>query len=200
MATSATTQLFKPFHHEPSKQFFANDPLSGTITVAALEWRAIWHDLGQDYPDILLSVGTGYSRTLRSPTIKEQRKSASWIGKIAPGKLGLKSPNEALLVDRQSAWDAYNTQLPDSTLGRFIRLNPEFGEDLPAVDDVGGMKSLQRMVREHTGISAEIRRLAPRLVASLFYFELSEPILEAPGGSFVAKGNPMNADSPILKY
>jgi hypothetical protein len=183
-------RLFKPFHHEPSKQFFANDAFSdSTVAVAALEWKAIWHDLEQDYPDILLSVGTGYNPSPQSPTINERRRTSSWIGTTAPERLGSNSCNEAALTDRQSAWDAYMTQLPDSALGRFIRLNPEFSEDLPVIDDVGRMESLQRMVREHVGISVEIRKLAPRLLASLFYFELSEPILEAPDNGFVAKGS-----------
>jgi hypothetical protein len=170
-----------PFYHEPSKQFYMDDPLSDNIiTAVAFEWRAIWPDLAQEYPDILLSIGTGCNLSPHSPAGHITRKrTPSWMDAISPGKLGLKSSKECFLINRQNAWDAYTTQLPDFALERFFRLNPELSEDLPAADDIDRMIPLQRMMLEHAQIQTHIRRLASHLVASLFYFELSEQISEA---------------------
>lgn len=162
------------------------------ITVAGLEWKEIWPELEQEYPDILLSLGSGYRLT--SPSVASNnvwRNSTRLMQAIAPGAKRSAASSNILEFGGQSGWDAYTSQLSDFAMSRFFRLDPEFCDPLPAIDDVARLKSLQRKVQEHMGIRNQIRRLVSQLVASLFYFELSEPIGKGLGDDFVAKGTTM---------
>src|SRR5438034_1432198 len=59
----AIPKLFKPFHHEPSKQvYFDNAPSPhNPILIAHREYKIITtgHGFAPDFPDIVVSIGAG---------------------------------------------------------------------------------------------------------------------------------------------
>lgn len=62
---------------------------------------------------------------------------------------------------------------------RYIRLNPDLGEEPPALDDKAQMRSLQATVAKlfkTPEYELMTERIAYRLIASSFYFEKTEPI------------------------
>src|SRR5271170_5714665 len=162
----AIPKLFKPFHHEPSKQVYFDGAPShnNPILIAHNEYKITWTGYGfaPDYPDIVLSIGTGLETE--------------------------SSRNSQDTTECDNAWDDYINLLPISDPGsRFVRLNPAFSEALPAPDDTGRMKSLQNLVRSCIN-GDQIKRLAAQLFATLFYFESSDTILETSDNQFLVQG------------
>ena len=60
---------------------------------------------------------------------------------------------------------------------RYIRINPDFGEKVPRLDEKSKLKDLQNMTekwlnKEENRVT--IRRIAHRLIATSFYFEVEK--------------------------
>jgi hypothetical protein len=169
-ATMAIPKLFKPFHHEPSKQVYFDGAPShhNPILIAHSEYKIAWTGYGfaPDCPDIVVSIGTGLET--------ESGRNSQDADRIS--------------TDCDNAWDDYLNLLPISDPGsRFVRLNPAFSVVLPAPDDIGRMMSLQNLVRSCID-GDQIKRLAAQLFATLFYFESSDTILETSDNQFLVQG------------
>lgn len=61
-ATSAAPRIFKPFHHEGSKQTYLDGAVyhNNPVGIADSEWRLIWGSNLCSHPDVVLSLGTGF--------------------------------------------------------------------------------------------------------------------------------------------
>ncbi|KAF1844020.1 FabD/lysophospholipase-like protein [Cucurbitaria berberidis CBS 394.84] len=173
-ATSAAPRYFKPFHHESSKQTYLDGALyyNNPIGVADSEWKLIWGSNLCSHPDIVLSLGTGYDPQKRE---RPQRSSAVRRGIFRNGKFLLKIAADHLqdALDCEKTWQEYTRRLPEEvSRSRFVRYSPQLIKDLPALDDVHRLDSLQEMVRGFLSEDAvKFRRLAMQLIATSFYFE-----------------------------
>jgi hypothetical protein len=191
----AIPKLFKPFHHEPSKQvYFDGAPFQhNPILIAHNEYKITWTGYGfaPDYPDIVVSIGTGLeTESSRNSQDTDRISTMSRVKGHASRKTQQwASRNQiAFSAHCDNAWDDYLNLLPISDLGsRFVRLNPAFSDVLPAPDDIGRMMSLQNLVRSCID-GDQIKRLAAQLFATLFYFESSDTILETSDNQFLVQG------------
>ena len=191
----AIPKLFKPFHHEPSKQVYFDGAPShnNPILIAHNEYKITWTGYGfaPDYPDIVLSIGTGLeTESSRNSQDTDRISTMSRVTGHANGEAQQRASRNqiAFTTECDNAWDDYINLLPISDPGsRFVRLNPAFSEALPAPDDTGRMKSLQNLVRSCIN-GDQIKRLAAQLFATLFYFESSDTILETSDNQFLVQG------------
>lgn len=154
---------------------FHNHP----IVVAIMERQNLWPDEPCEFPDIILSIGTGTSTGL------ETRRSGLQPEKPHQGLAGLLANMYHLAKDRfESAlncnvtWDKFiNAAARSWDISRLHRINPMLTGEVPALDDVKKMKSIQDDVRRtHNSEGVESSRLlqiAKRLIATSFYFQLS---------------------------
>jgi hypothetical protein len=58
---------------------------------------------------------------------------------------------------------------------------------IPSADDLSKMKHLQSLASSHID-SDQIKRIAAKLLATMFYFETTENVMEQVDGSFVIQG------------
>ncbi|PVI00816.1 hypothetical protein DM02DRAFT_592134 [Periconia macrospinosa] len=189
-ATSAAPRLFKPFHHEPSKQIYLDGALchNNPIKVADREWKLLWPNELCDYPDIVLSLGTGYNPHTRRVPVKKSVPER--LGIVAHGKSLVKLAKDHIQdsLDCEKAWRDYVNLLPsNASASRFNRFNIPLMHDPPPLDDVQKMKTLQQdAINQLSRDSNRIRKLSLQLLATSFYWETarvqqedcSSPIVE----------------------
>ncbi|KAL8689851.1 MAG: hypothetical protein Q9218_004571 [Villophora microphyllina] len=175
-ATSAAPRIFKPFHHEPSKQVYMDGAIyhNNPIQIADKERKNLWPSLPSDYPDVLVSIGTSYGPPRPA---KELSSPPPQVGVFSHGKSLYKIAVDHIATARDSekAWDDYMSilQPPREHQSRFVRLNPQLLEDPPSVDDVECLQQIRSTARTHMMHNERIPVLALQLVASCFYFEKS---------------------------
>ena len=176
-ATSAAPTVFKPFHHEPSKQVYIDGGLyhNNPIRIADKEWKLIWRNAICEYPDFVLSLGTAWNIHPRSTPVK----------KSPPVNLGVFSHGKALMriakdhvedsLDCEKTWRDYSSLLPSSVIGSHIRrFNVALFEDPPALDDVHSLEKLQETVQQSLAQQGDdLRKIAMQLMATSFYFHTS---------------------------
>jgi hypothetical protein len=195
----ANPKLFKPFHHEPSKQvYFDGAPSHQNLNLIAHdEFKITWTGYGvaPDYPDIVLSIGTGLeTESSRNSQDTDRISIISRVKGYASGKTQQKAARSQrpISADYDSAWNDYLDLQPISDPTRFVRLNSAFSDVLPAPDNIYHMKSLQNLQNGH-----QIKRLAAQLFATLFYFE-SLDIQETSDNQFIVQGKLFRACSSKL--
>jgi hypothetical protein len=191
----AIPKLFKAFHHEQSKQIYVESASSryNPILIAHTEYKiASTEDTVEiEYPDIVLSLGTG-AKTTSSQNSKDSEKPSllSRLRRQGSTKTQQRGTNRQILASREGgdAWDDYLNQLPISAPpSRFVRLNPAL-KDLPASDGIESIDSIQSVVQNYYASGNQIKRLAAQLFATLFYFECSETILETEDNQVTVQG------------
>jgi predicted acylesterase/phospholipase RssA len=180
-ATSAAPRIFKPIVHKPSKQVYTDGAIyyNNPIKVADTERKLIWPNMCNEYPDVLVSIGTAYNpRSHRQPMDNKSPTSPS--GVFAHGKSLLKIAIDhiASSLDSEKTWEDFTIMLPMSSTprSRYIRINPQLPEDPPRLDEVGSLRYLQEVVRNQMLDSPHIKGVADRLLVTSFYFEKTEPI------------------------
>ncbi|KAL8706935.1 MAG: hypothetical protein Q9201_000095 [Fulgogasparrea decipioides] len=184
-------EIFKPFHHEPSKQVYLDGAIyhNNPIQIADKERKNLWPSLKTDYPDVFVSIGTSYGRPRRN---RELASPPAQVGVVSHGKLLYKIVNDHIdfALDSQKAWEDYISILQPAPehLTRYVRLNPQLQEDPPSLDEVERMEMLKATVRSQMKNSKEISVLALQLVASCFYFEKSAPAELQSNNSYQCKG------------
>jgi hypothetical protein len=191
-ATSAAPVYFRSFHHEGSKQTFLDGAINcnNPIRIADKEWKMIWQDRigGIEYPDVILSLGTSYSSSLHrneSEPMEPPRR-----GVLTHGKFLAKIAKDVIhsSLNCEKVWNEYIGDVRGSVdWSRFIRLNPEIDE-VPKLDEVHRMKTLQETVRNKMKDDPTIKKVAARLICSCFYFELVGSIVEESPTKFTATG------------
>ena len=160
------------------------------INIADQERKLIWPQLADEPPDIILSIGTSYNsqsvpgKALQSPILR--------LGVINHAKQLLKIAMDhiASTLDSERVWDEYMEVLNSSSRDeyRYVRLNPDLGENPPALDQVNKMKPLLETVRRQMQKDKRIEGVASQLIATSFYFEKSGQIETLPDGGFECRG------------
>ena len=154
-ATMSTPYLFKAFQH-PSTQLNYVDGMhhkSNPVMNAQNESRVLWPDTAELPPDILLSLGSGQNRNK-----KDQRKD---------------------ILDAEQEWRGFVNSIPDGVKRdgcRFVRINPDLGEELPHIDAVAECHSLKNNISQQLmaiGLETGVRNVAWKLVATTFYFHMT---------------------------
>ncbi|KAI4204204.1 MAG: hypothetical protein LQ350_001395 [Teloschistes chrysophthalmus] len=190
-ATAAAPMIFKPFHHEPSKQVYMDGAIyhNNPIQIADKERKNIWPSLPSDYPDVLVSIGTSYGPPRAA---KELSSPPPQVGLVSHGKSLYKIAVDHIATARDSekAWEDYMSilQPPQEHLSRFVRLNPQLLEDPPRVDDVECLQQIKATARTQMMHNERIPVLALQLVASCFYFEKSAAAELQPDDTYECKG------------
>jgi len=154
-------KYFKPYKHPDSNQTFHQlIPYEENIfDIARGEQKRVFPVQPSTYPDLLLSLGSGCESERRDsaqqlPATKQNRK----------GKNGHESAHDS--------WYSFLFSLPASApLDKFVRIDPGMA-NVPELDDLDSMETLQDMSMSYIN-KDEIRKLALRLFANLFYFEPS---------------------------
>ena len=182
-ATMAAPKLFRAFQHAPSKQIYVAAELSmrNPITIADKE-RKILSSLSESEgcPDLLLSLGTGMDgEQLQSSAASIRSAAPSFIGSIASfGSRGDPVKRASSPTRCQMTSDDFINSLPSSAKpSRFIRYNPITTLGLPAADDLSKMKQIQSLAKAHIDL-AQIKKIADKLLATLFYFETIEEVTD----------------------
>ena len=192
-ASMATPRLFKPFRHDPSKQIYtaANISNRNPIAIADKERKLLSNqqDLS-DLPDLVLSLGTGMDiqPQLMSSGASVRTTTPSVVGSLR-SLAGTRDPlRRASSPTRcQMTSDDFTNSLPTSERSSaYIRFNPVSAMGIPSADDLSKMKHLRSLASSHID-SDQIKRIAAKLLATVFYFETTENVLEQVDGTFVTQ-------------
>lgn len=190
-ATSAAPRMFKPFHHEPSKQVYVDGAIyhNNPVQIADKERKILWLSMQAEYPDVWASIGTSYGPP-RSD--KELTSAPPQVGVWSHGKslYKLAIDHIASALDSEKAWDDYISTLqpPIEKPSRYVRLNPQLHVDPPSLDNVDCMQRIKTTVRTQMMNDHRIPLLALQLVASCFYFEKSAAAELQLNDSYECKG------------
>ena len=183
--------MFKPLCHGPSKQVYTDGAIyhNNPIQIADKERKLIWPDLENEYPDLIISLGTTYNSAARLST---EKVALPRLGVFSHGKALYKiaADHIASALDSEKAWHSYMNVLqpPSNHRTKYIRLNPQLHEDPPRLDEVERMPYIQEVVREMTNSDIRIQKVAFRLIASSFYFERSHSVELATDGTVQIRG------------
>ena len=143
-----------------------------------------------EYPDIILSIGTTFRRPT-SPLSPEAMASAR-TGVFAYGKSLYKIAIDHIQasLDSEKAWETYMSvlqPLPDHR-HRYVRINPPLNEDTPSLDDIDRMQYIKGLVRDQVRRDSRIQEVALQLVATCFYFEKSTAVEVLSDNTYQCKG------------
>lgn len=193
-ASMATHKLFKPFRHDPSKQIYTAADISNRnpIAIADKERKLLSNQQDpSDLPDLVLSLGTGMD------VQPQLMSSGSSVRTTAPSVVGsLKSLTSARDPLKRASSptrcqitsDDFANSLPTSQRSStYIRFNPVSTMGIPSADDLSKMKHLKSLASSHIDTD-QIKRIAAKLLASVFYFETTENVMEQVDGAFVTQG------------
>lgn len=181
-ATSAAPKIFKPFHHETTRQTYLDGAIyhNNPVIVADRERKLIWPSFKATQPDIFVSIGTAYyprpDYAIPTP-IQKPHTPRLGVDTHFAGLLKIATDHIAASLNSQEVWRVYLGTInpsPEDT-SRFVRLNPVLDEDPPKLDDVRAMRPLQEKVRSQLYRSQRYDKLAGRLLATLFYFKQDVP-------------------------
>ncbi|KAI0433875.1 acyl transferase/acyl hydrolase/lysophospholipase [Xylaria sp. FL1042] len=209
-ATSAAPGFFMPFRKACSAHVDCEvfpEMMDGAILhnnpiyVAIEEARRISDIQDQrPFPDLVLSVGTGlpkYSRVEEDvPNLTSEKNATIPQRAVIRRKPGLVRTIFTMInyqiqlnMDSERRWAAWSEPyLRDPYWkDRLYRLNPDLGEEPPAMDDMNKVNSLSNNVagwiENHVEIQEKINEIACSLVASSFYFELDGKPVQAQDSS-----------------
>ncbi|KAK2606241.1 hypothetical protein QQS21_003289 [Conoideocrella luteorostrata] len=202
-ATTAAQPFFKPYEKPETKGMYLDGALyhNCPVWVAHHEKRLIWGDDGGRLPDLLVSVGTGCHKhgstgepaeRLSPPNRKHKTGKSSLLTQLyqtGSGRLG-----DILNCNR--IWESFlaeNAQLHGRSIPggeqRYVRINPELGENVPRLDDVSMMDMVERKVTRYLQQNTKLfKETAHRLIASNFFFETDPSRIKEVGNGFWCRG------------
>jgi hypothetical protein len=195
-ATISQPKLFKPFFHEATKHFYCSSSQHmNPIYIADSERRIFKQDLQYpEAPDLIISIGAGVEDDL----LDHASCASSMVSEIAPtctcatvGRKGSKKhPRRHASPTRcQATSDDFVHDFPSSATSnlRFVRFNPPAPEKLPQSDDLGSLEDLRNTIHDQIDRN-EIKSLAAKLLATLFYYETVGNIAQQGDGTWVSTG------------
>jgi predicted acylesterase/phospholipase RssA len=194
-ATSAAPTYFENFQKTTLEYWDGGLYNNNPARIAREEMSKIWPQLGTEHPDVLLSVGSGYQKCIP----KAEEKPKSWLDALTGwvrwrGFRSLEALRDRLLhsLDSEEAWQDYYPDLHRRAPGRYIRLNPEYKEKLPELDDLTALEDgmLQEVAADYLGEGRTsvgegkmiVQDVARRLLATTFYFESDQQFEETEDG------------------
>jgi hypothetical protein len=194
-ATSAAPRYFKPFCHAATGRVFADGALkfNNPVRIADNEMKLLWPD--KAHPDILLSIGTGLRQ---EPNLPASERPNSVLGSYSSGLFSHFKNIKAIItaqiehnLNSQHAWDSFidarlDRQDEDITR-KYTRLNLEYPDTVPALDDFEGLPVFEAAAESYCKVNESfIRDTAVKLIASLFYLELNH--ISKNGEAYCCKG------------
>ncbi|KAF3185778.1 hypothetical protein TWF788_003827 [Orbilia oligospora] len=212
-ATCATPGYLKEFSHAGSKQVYLDGGVynNNPIFVADSERKLIWPEVEHLLPDVVLSLGSGYS-----PNSAKSRKD-----KKSPSRNAVARAIEKLhwiATDRiengtvaEETWDTWlrckDCQVDPMSAGRgsirlagdrYARWNAKFNghDDPPHLDDLDALQRIEtETYKQVQGLDQHIKNLADHLICSTFYFQLQQakelPPIDECNERFSVKGQIM---------
>lgn len=191
-ATSAAPRFFKEFHHAASNKAYVDGAIyhNNPVRIADQERKLIWPDLEDQHPDIVVSLGTAFSPSLRRVE-STKMTAAARTGFIAQGTqlFDMVRNHMATSITCERIWTDFITTLPKNVKSsRFVRIDPELGVDVPQLDEVQHLQRLQQSARQQFYRDNRVHTTALQLVATLFYWETYRQPVEKPDGSFLIDG------------
>ncbi|KAI1374424.1 hypothetical protein F4677DRAFT_447419 [Hypoxylon crocopeplum] len=209
-ATSAAPPFFKPFQKTETQMTYLDGALyhNNPVWVAHHERKLIWGDVGNTYPDILLSIGTGknslevdehflhvQTQELDSPSATKQKSRSltsfpRQLFKIAVDRFDN-------LLKCNTIWSNYLAESSSSDYSRvssinkrrLIRINPDLRSKIPRLDAVGELDRLEKAAAlDLQSNSAKIKEIAHRLIASSFFFEKDRNSVKAVENGYECTG------------
>ncbi len=163
-----SARYFKSFHgYHDGALGGHNNP----IMLAKWEQDFIWSRSKKE-PDIVLSLGTGFKAN--APQETENR---SPLGKIFCAFQDTFIPRLSrsfmVLLEAEKKHREHRNSLNPTALSRYYRMNIEFHETEPPLDNVRAIPDMVAHVQSFADTNREkLRRCANNMVASLFYVEL----------------------------
>lgn len=133
--------------------------------------RRLYPDL--EVPDLIFNIGSGSSE--KKPL---ERLGSSLMGRCIP-RLARAYLN---LIGGRRAWTDFIWSGCQRMTAKCRRLDVQFRDTEPALDDVEKIPLLRTAVQTDENIAIDIEESAQKLVAGLFYFELCSP---PQGGSMI---------------
>jgi hypothetical protein len=154
----------------------ANNP----VDVGLWEIDVIWPSTGK--PDLVLSVGTGFTEAPESPTVKFLQ------GILTDGMIPrlIRSFMSSPSVNSENSWEMCMNHLSSEQQADFFRLNIPMENEVE-LDDVDQLEPLRLMGREYLNAQNVYAGVVEALWASIFYFELDK-IAEYHHGNYVCHG------------
>lgn len=140
----------------------ANNPTEAGLW----EMKTIWPD--HPSPSVVLSVGTGFAT---SPAHHLGSVRSRWFDSFMPRiiRAYLSSP----CLHGQNSWNALMNRLPTPNRDSFLRLNVEFTDNEPALDDAQRISELRALAQD---AALDIDEYRNRIWASVFFLK----VLRAP--------------------
>ncbi|KAF7536915.1 hypothetical protein G7054_g4138 [Neopestalotiopsis clavispora] len=175
-ATTAAPRYFKSFHHAPSRKTYIDGAIfhNNPVRLADSERKILWPD--HSFPDIFLSLGTGYS--VGVTRAESEHLAAARRGIFNHGRTLYKilRSNMDQTLNCERTWEDYFSTVASSlprhiSTSRFIRINPEIGQ-VPALDEKDKMPQLRKKTNEAIRRDPRIEEVGRQLIATCFYFEL----------------------------
>ncbi|KAI8670343.1 PNPLA domain-containing protein [Fusarium keratoplasticum] len=180
-ATCATPSYFAPLHRRRVEYWDGGVSLSNPAPVAVSERQRIWPTKEKTYPDLLLSVGNG------------------WSPGAASGKTWL--PSDKIsdlhnhLRENMDSGDKWDKSLGVSGMQPkwYTRLNPEVSKALPTQDHMealenGSIEMIASNYLREPSTKDRIAEVCRVLVATSFYFEPAQRPRQDEDGNFVIQG------------
>lgn len=173
-ATSAAPTYFKPLCHNASNQTYVDGAVyhNNPIQIADKERKLIWPNMKDEYPDILVSIGTAFNS---KPRTTSEVSSTPRSGILSHGKSLYKIAKNHIesSLNSEKTWETYLSilPLPYPAKSRYVRLNPRIIEDPPGLDEVHRMHYIRDVTRDQFKDDDRVRQVALQLIASSFYFE-----------------------------
>ncbi|KAH0289422.1 FabD/lysophospholipase-like protein, partial [Aureobasidium sp. EXF-3399] len=197
-ATSAAPIYFKPYTHAKTRMSYIDGGLyhNNPVHVANRERKLLWPEIADKHPDMLLSIGTGQN-TFETREKLARRSSSPKDGDKSKG---IRRTLEALyqrfdnILDAEHTWAEFeadinnrNTEFPSP----YIRFNLDLKKKLPPFDAKDKFREFQADVKQRLKDSDVVemtRDIACSLVASSFYFELTETTQQQRGRCYTCVG------------
>jgi len=187
LGTTAAPRFFKPFHHRATGHVFTDGGLcfNNPVAIADQERELLWPPHLHPYPDILLSLGTGYTSTdlednEKAPEAYTSAQGA--IGYISRLKI-IVSHQTSRQLNSQRIWEDFlekmgiNSDRDSTRKKKYRRIDLHFHNGLPKLHQVDQLSAIESQVDEHFKVPANfaiLEEVAAQLVASLFYLRLDK--------------------------
>ena len=145
------------------------------VEVADTERKLLWPHLARDHPALLLSIGTGFDSASKVGEDKQGPKIIPGVSGYSKRLIKMAQDQFETCLDCELAWKKFLEPLKltgQDSVRKYRRLNFDYGDALPKIDDVNSMASLVDRTRMHFSQDPLIGEVADTLTASLFYFRV----------------------------
>jgi hypothetical protein len=171
-AVLAVPRIFESFTNYKTHRTYqgASVDYINQVLIADRERKVIWPDVCDSAPDVMISIGTGLSHD------NEIQPSAlhRWLGGTKQRSRSALDPNYCTQF-AEKLWNEYHDSAVRNPLDeeKYIRLNGNLDGRLLDFDSADRMNS-QRDYIKAIKKSTDLKKLSQRLIASCFYFEVTE--------------------------